>query len=362
MGKGNKISQSQIAKELGVSQSLVSIVLNGRREGIAEATYERVWEFALHHGYSPKGMKLPGNGSAVSGAKAVGYFLRAPLRLANKSNFFSHVTQGLHDYLRAHQTNMLFLGSELDFKPDEFHKLGWNQKELQGIVVMGQVAPAFLSSVREIGIPLVSVAARSPGLCHSVISNEFQSAEQLVEYLVGLGHRHFAYIGGMSARSRNEERLMAMKMALNRHDLELFPAGIYNHEEAERMEGYRCAEKLLESSVKPFPTAWICVNGLMARGVISKLFQVGLRVPEDISVGAFDNTRVASEELPGITSASAIPEDMGSEAGRIVLDPQLHAGNSLHDVVLPSRFFARESTGQVSGRGARRVRSSAAAS
>ncbi len=341
-----RISQVQIARELGVSQSLVSIVLNGRKEGIAEATYERIWNFALKHGYSPKGMKVP-EGVDANRVRTVGYFLRSPLRLANKSNFFSHVTQGLHDYLREEHVNMVFLGSELDYKPEELNRVGWQEKHLHGIVVMGEVAPAFLTAVRDLGKPLVYVSARSPGLCHSVNSNEYQSAEQLVDHLYSLGHRHFAYMGGMCARSRHEERLEGLVQALGRKGLELPKEAVFREEEAERKEGYQLAEKLFSTGLDPFPSALVSVNGLLARGVLSRIFQEGLRLGSEVSVAAFDNTRVCAEELPGITSASALPEDLGREAGKILLNPTLHDGDSLMDVVLPSRFFARESTGKV---------------
>jgi len=343
-----KISQSKIASELGVSQSLVSIVLNGRKEGIAEATYEKIWDYALKHGYSPKGMKLPESKAQPSAdVKTVGYFLRAPLRLANKSNFFSHVAQGLHYALGEKQVNMVFLGSELDFEPKELYKINWQGKRLEGIIVMGQVHQDFLASVRDFGKPLVYVSARSPGMCHSVNSNEYQSAEQLVDHLYGLGHRHFAYFGGLCARSRHEERLHGLQLALNRHGLELPEQYIYCQQEAEQREGYQLTQRLMTNRPDPFPTAWICVNGLLARGVVSRALQEGLRIGRDVSIAAFDNTRVCADELPGITSASAIPEDLGREAGRIILDPSLHDGKSLMDVVLPSRFFARESSGSV---------------
>ena len=357
MNMGKKISQSQIASELGVSQSLVSIVLNGRKEGIAERTYERIWDYALKNGYSPKGMKIPDSRMSSAGqVKTIGYFLRSPLRLANKSNFFSHVTQGLHDYLREKNMNMIFLGSELDYKPEELHKVGWQGKYLQGIVIMGEVAPLFLAAVRELGKPLVYVSARSPGFCHSVNSNEYQSAEQLVNHLYKLGHRHFAYMGGMCARSRHQERKQALTMALKRHNLVLPPEASFSQEEAERKEGYQLAEQLLQAGLDPFPTAWICVNGLLARGVLSRIFQAGLQLGVDVSVGAFDNTRVCGEEVPGITSASALPEDLGREAGRILLNPDLHDGDSLLDVVLPSRFFDRESSGPVSRKNSQRLK------
>ncbi|HSH09997.1 MAG TPA: LacI family DNA-binding transcriptional regulator [Oceanipulchritudo sp.] len=344
-----KISQIQIAKELGVSQSLISIVLNGRKEGIAPLTYERIWDYALKHGYSPKGMKLPeGAGLGEEQMRTVGYFLRAPLRLANKSNFFSHVAQGLHDYLREQQVNMVFLGSELDISVKELRTSAWRKKPLIGIAVMGEVHPEFLSAAREMKKPLVYISARSPGFCHSVNANEYQAAEQLVDHLYALGHRHFAFLGGMCARSRNDERLQGLIRALERYDLELPKSKILILDDGERKQGHELAEHLLREKSQPFPTAWICVNGLMARGAIGRLFQEGLRVGEDISVAAFDNTRVCSEELPALTSASAIPEDLGREAGRIILNPDLHGGDSLTDVVLPSKFFDRDSTGPVS--------------
>ena len=53
-----KVSQTQLAKELGISQALVSLVLNGRRQGISPDSYDRIWAHAVKRGYSPKGMHL----------------------------------------------------------------------------------------------------------------------------------------------------------------------------------------------------------------------------------------------------------------------------------------------------------------
>jgi LacI family transcriptional regulator len=349
-----KISQIEIARGLGVSQSLVSIVLNGRKEGISPATYERIWDYALSNGYSPKGMKLP-DGVGQETMRAVGYFLRAPLRLANTSNFFSHVAQGLHEFLRERQVELAFLGSELDIPVKELRETEWRKKPLTGIVIMGEVRPDFLAAVRDLNRPLVYISARSPGFCHSVNVNEYQSAEQLVDHLYGLGHRHFAFLGGLCARSRNDERLHALERSLARYGLNLSKEVILTMDAAERKQGYQLTEKLLGTPINPVPTAWVCVNGLLARGVIGRLHQEGLHVGSDLSVVAFDNTRVCSEELPGITSASSLPEDLGREAGRILLNPDLHAGDSLLDIVLPSKFFHRESSGPAPSKPSKRL-------
>ena len=71
------VSQQRIARDLGVSQALVSMVLNGKRENISEASYQRIWDHALKIGYRPKGMQLNGNHALVTN---VGFLLRAGLR------------------------------------------------------------------------------------------------------------------------------------------------------------------------------------------------------------------------------------------------------------------------------------------
>ena len=64
MPRPKKISQTQLARELGISQALVSLALNGRKEGINAETYERVWAHATKRGYSPKGMHLAASPAA----------------------------------------------------------------------------------------------------------------------------------------------------------------------------------------------------------------------------------------------------------------------------------------------------------
>src|SRR5712671_5701197 len=84
--KKEDVSQQQIARDLGVSQALVSMVLNGKRENISEDSYRRIWDHALKIGYRPKGMQLNGSGGLNTN---VGFILRSGLRLHTQSNFFS---------------------------------------------------------------------------------------------------------------------------------------------------------------------------------------------------------------------------------------------------------------------------------
>jgi len=112
-----KISQTQLAKELGVSQALVSLALNGRSVGINPDTYKRIWEHAVSLGYLPKGMRVDSTPDSAR-AKQIGFILRAPLRLYIPSAYFGHVQHGLHQELEARGYRAVYLGAEDELTPE----------------------------------------------------------------------------------------------------------------------------------------------------------------------------------------------------------------------------------------------------
>jgi LacI family transcriptional regulator len=328
------------------------MVLNGREEGIAPATFQRIWDHAIASGYTPKGMRVEPAASGVVRASAVGYFLRSPFKLATKTNFFSHVSQGLHDFVTESNLNLIFLGSESDAGDRMFRRVKETVPSLRGLAILGEVGESFQSFVQELEIPTVIVSARATGLFHSVNSNELQAAQLLTAHLYEQGHRHFAFLGGLAPRGRYLERRDAVIQSLTRFGVD--PSDCRFIEEtggADRAEGFHAAERLLqECAGETLPTAWIIGNGTMARGVCNRLFQEGLKIGHDVSVAAIDMTRVCWEEYPTLTSASAVPENLGREAGRLLIDGAQGADQPLQDVVLPVKMVVRDSTGPAASR------------
>lgn len=320
------------------------MVLNGRTEGIAKSSYQRIWEYALENGYSPRGMKLElGNGLSPS-MHTVGYLLRAPLRLANKSNFFSHVHEGLHHTLVANDAHTLFLGSEDLLNEKDFKQFQKIRHSMRGVVIMGEVAPSIVKKMASLFRRAVYVGARLTGVCHSVTSNEHESVEQLLSHLCSLGHQQFAWLGGSPKTFRNSTRLSALRDSLQVRGLELEDRWVDTAENADWKDGFMVAEKLLARKEGAFPTAWIVHNGLMARGAIACLLRQGYEVGRDISVAAIDCTRVRTSELPTLTAASAPPEKMGEIAAHLLLEDSPES--YFQDIVVPSHFYPGESSGQ----------------
>ncbi|HUK82849.1 MAG TPA: LacI family DNA-binding transcriptional regulator [Verrucomicrobiae bacterium] len=339
MKKKDSVSQQRIAHDLGVSQALVSMVLNGKRENISEDSYRRIWDHALKIGYRPKGMQL--NGHTTTN---VGFILRSGLRLHTQSNFFSHVQHGLHAGLLAHGYHSVFLGSEDDLGVRTVQQK-LRKHQLFGLAVLGQVDEKFLKAIKAVQPNLVAISVSYPGICHSVMPNEQQALNLLVDHLTGLSHRQFAWVGGDRGLDYNLRRHAGLVEALNQHGLKLADKFTVNVESGDRLGGWKAGEIMLgQISRKNFPTGWICANGLMARGVINCLMQNGWRVPEEISVVAVDATRVCEEENPQITGAHADPERIGVTAAELLLKYSDSEDESPMDVLLPAHLTVRQTS------------------
>jgi LacI family transcriptional regulator len=336
-----RVSQQKIARDLGVSQALVSLVLNGKRENVSPKSYERIWNYALKLGYRPKGMQPSGNHLAT---RNVGFILRAGLRLHTQSNFFSHVQHGLHEGLLAHGYHSVFLGSEDDLGVRALQQK-LRENHLFGLAILGQVEEKFLRAIKSAQENIVAISVSYPGLCHSVMPNEKQALRQLVEHLTELGHCEFAWLGGDRNLNYNIRRRSALLEALSSHELKPQSKFMVEIDSGDRLAGWRATEMMLErTGKKNFPTAWVCVNGLMARGAVNCLMQKGWRIPEQISVVAVDATRVCVEEHPQITGAHADPEKMGAKAAELLWRAR-EADESLADVMMGTQLTVRETSG-----------------
>jgi len=340
-----KISQQKIAKSLGVSQALVSLALNGRRESINPETYKRIWDYAVSQGYTPKGMNFD---QALAGARPrqVGFILRAPLKLYNASNFFSHVQHGLHMALESQGYTSTFLGSEETLTDQKLAQFVRSSNGCRGVVLLGQVSREFLLTLRKHTENIVAVSACYPGLCHSVQSNEQQALDQLVEHLTSLGHERIGWLGGNRGMIRHDQRFSAFKQALADRKLPLLEDCWSVQKEADRVEGAQAIRELLPQLKKTgFPTAFITYNGMMARGAINALLQQQIAIPGRLSIAAVDSTRVMEEDTPHITSASASPEAMGESAARLLTEDNRAGAGGFTDLVLPSTLTVRATTG-----------------
>ncbi|HEY0540313.1 MAG TPA: substrate-binding domain-containing protein, partial [Actinoallomurus sp.] len=158
-------------------------------------------------------------------------------------------------------------------------------------------------------VPVVVVGERDVEGVDIVVDDDELGARLAVDHLVQLGHDRIAHIEGAPSSTAHYRR-SGYESAMRRHRFEdriLVEPGDFTED-----GGYRAARKLLAR--EPRPTAIFAPNDLVATGVLSAADELGLRVPEDVSIIGYDNTYLAAIRHISLTSVDQPRRDMGHVA------------------------------------------------
>lgn len=302
------ITIRDVAKAAGVSVSTVSRVLNNK-DDVALETYERIQGVIQRLGYTSS---LAARSMRSHRTNVIG------LIVADVEDPFSiQVMRGVNRAITDIDYDLIVYTSGSIKKPStaerERHYVSLlNGSITDGIIIVTPAATSFSTSA-----PVVAVDPNkeSPN-CPSVLSTNHAGAMAAMEYLIGLGHRRIGFIGGrpdlQSASRRRLGYVDALAEAGLSLDQTLIQVGDFTTE-----TGRVCAQRLL-AMAEP-PTAIFAANDKSAIGVLEAAREVGLRIPEDLSVVGFDNIPEAGYLNPGLTTVDQFIERMGHMATEMLI-------------------------------------------
>jgi len=309
-------TMTDIAKAAGVSQSTVSLVLNGAVGAkFSEATRDKVHEVALSLGY-----QLP-----VRAAQ--------PPASAGDRNL------------------IVYIADEISTSPhpvvsvDGARDAAWNAGcvlavfSTHGNAQMEQQVLQTLALPNVLGVVYATVYTRRvtvpPALltvpavlinCHasdhalsSVVPAEVAGGHTATEYLIAAGHRRIGFINGETWQEAAKDRLKGYRQALATADL-LFDPRLVRDGDWSPDKGFELTLSLMREPNPP--TAIFCANDLMAIGAIEALKQLGLRVPEDVSVMGYDDQEIARHTHPPLTTVVLPNYDLGRWAVETLLQEE----------------------------------------
>ncbi|MEU4963914.1 LacI family DNA-binding transcriptional regulator [Streptomyces smyrnaeus] len=154
----------------------------------------------------------------------------------------------------------------------------------------------------------------------TVAFDNYGGARELTEHLLALGHRHIGYVAGPAERTTTRHRLEGHRAALAAH-------GDVTADRAEQLTvhgggydrscGYQGARELLRTA--PETTAVLAANDTVALGVCTALREMGLRVPQDVSVAGFDDLPFSVDTSPALTTVRLPLQEAGARAGQLAL-------------------------------------------
>lgn len=327
-GGERRPTMADIARRVGVSRPLVSIVLRGV-EGASEETRQRVLRAAAELGYRPDSLaqKLRSNRTRHLG---VVFALRRPFEIELVEHMFP-VAGKLNYHLLLGATTR---GRDQDLAIDELLRY-----RCEGLIVVGPEPEGHHLEPIAARVAIVEVGrAAACGRADVVRNDDSLGTRQAVDHLVALGHRSIAFIDG-GANPGAAARQAGYRAAMTSHDLasriRVIPGG-YTED-----DGEASARALLAGEL---PTAVIASNDLAAIGVLDTMLRAGVQVPDDLSVVGYDDSRFA--RLPAIDLTS-IRQDIPQMAGLAVraLAERLDLGpREPRDIALPPRLIIRGTT------------------
>jgi len=292
-----------VAREAGVSIATVSKVINGTGR-ISDATRKRVLEVMKKLDYQPSVVA-----SALTGKSTYTIGLLIP-DLANP--FFAEIARSVEDRCHEHGFNLVICSTDNNPEKEAQYISLLKQKRVDGIIVAtGINDEALLKNLVKQKIPLALIARDMPALAvDTVLVDDFLGGYLATNHLTGLGHKRIAIIVENLNLMSSKERIRGYRYALEEaklpYDEDLVLVSDFTVE-----GGKHCAKQVLQREQPP--TAIFACNDLLAIGVMQAAYELGLRIPQDLSVVGFDNTILATIVDPQLTTVAQPIQDMGRQ-------------------------------------------------
>jgi DNA-binding LacI/PurR family transcriptional regulator len=237
---------------------------------------------------------------------------------------------------RAHAgDHSLYLADGEEDPHTEFRAIRMMAKQVDAVVACSsRMSRAQLREAASL-VPLVLIN-RSFDDLPAVLLDMGSGMRQAVEHLHALGHRRCTYLAGPAGSWSDRQRHRAFHQTCTRLGIEPVELGPFD-------PGYEAGLRAADLALAVGTTAIVAFNDLMALGVLARLGERGVAVPDEISVVGFDDIRMAAISSPPLTTVAAPAADAGRVAVELALDPLAQGGRRAQ--TLPTRLCIRASSG-----------------
>ncbi len=327
------ITQKDIARRLGVSQTLVSRALTGTAGdiGAAAATIRRIRAAAaeLHYRPSAAALTLRGRPTRTLGVVIKDF----------DDPFFGHLIGELQALALCREYVLLLTGAG---GKQELTML--LKHRLDGLLIVGSdFAPAGLEAFAHHRVPVVFIGNGTPvpGTCR-VAMDEQRGLQNLVQHLKQLGHRAIGVLGNQA--SPTARRLPLLRSLLENEALPMRASWIVTSALTATEAGYRGMQQLLRLDAPKRPTAVIAMEDVLAQSALRAIFEAGLRAPQDISIAGIDDIPAAAMTIPALTTIRQPTQPLVQSAFELLTRPT--GARKASNMVIPPKLIIRESCGR----------------
>lgn len=323
-----------VAREANVSMATVSRVVNGN-PNVKPTTRKKVLATIETLGYRPNAVA---RGLASKKTTTVGAIIPDI-----SSIFFAELARGIEDIATMYKYNIILSNSDQN-KDKELQLINTMlEKQVDGIIFMGgTITEEHVNQFKTSSVPVVLAATYDESNTIPSVNIDYEQASyEATKFLLDKGNKDVAFVSGEDDTLINKQKYAGYQQAFKEASITInddyIIKGDYTYD-----SGIEAFDELYALESKP--SAIFVSSDEMALGVIHGAQDKGLKVPGDIEVFGFDNTRLASMVRPTLSTIVQPMYDIGAVAMRLLTKYMNKEDVSEKKVVLPHRIVERNST------------------
>ncbi len=336
---------TDVAVLAGVSKSTVSAVLNNRNT-LREDTRRRVVRAIAELNYRPSPAARRG-------------FKRTPGRSISlivkemQNPYYAEVFTGVQEIAYERGYLVSVSSSEGDFDVERRLVEQCTEQEMDGLIVApilnDETDLSHIFEIKRSKIPFVLLEDVRGIRANLVDVDNIQASAEAVRYLIRNGHSRIMHLAGPTYSQHSEERAEGVRRAFSESHL-IFDDSLVLPGGDSLDDGYRAAIAFFgELPAERRPTAVTCYNDLVALGLMRALRELGIRVPEDVSVVGFDDLRMLEYFPLALTTVHVPKYEMGRGAAELLIQQiESRAHSEVVKQHLDAKLVVRESTRSLS--------------
>lgn len=332
------VTVKDVARRAGVSPSTVSRVCNNNTS-ISKETRDRVQKAIAELGYE---LPTPQDTPQIA-VRHIGIILPPSQKEAYENPFYLKAIRGISQVCnQRHVALSVVTGKD-------------SEETLQSVRTLhrGKTADGFIVLYSQKNDPIVDYLCEH-GLLYVIVGKPVELANQTVcidndnltagreaaDYLYSLGHRRIGYIGSKSEFMYASDRRTGYQLSLMLHDLPVRPDYCI---EMESIHSEAAEDLKLLLAKQDRPTAFVVSDDLLALTLERVCIQMGLTIPEDISIIAFNNSLYAQLASPQLTAVDINSYQLGQEAANQIINHAENPNLTTTRIIVPHTIVERNS-------------------
>jgi LacI family transcriptional regulator len=336
-----RITIVDVAKRAGVSKATVSAVINAKRT-VKPTTRDHVLAVMKELHFRPRGIAR--NLRNDDKTRSIGIIIKE-----FNYPFYTTIATGAKEYANSKGYAVIVASSENDHECEKTITHLFSAKDIKGAIIApiveGTTEIEHLFRLKMINYPFVLLEDVKGIQANVVAIDNLRAINKAVKYLIDNGHTRILHFAGPPASSHTQERIEGFRDAFSESTLAFHKDMIVSVGSRHEESYGKTLKYFKDRSRKEYPTAIVCFNDQQALAVMTALKELGIRVPDDISLVGNDDISYAKAYPVPLTTIRAPQCEIGKTAAEILIrNIESSSLLQIERVVLETEFVVRQST------------------